>query len=130
MMTKAKWMLAATALLGVIALTGFAQKASDLSATWIGETEVPGVGMIEVTLVLKKAEKSYGGTISSDHPGVISANTEIKDVTIDGEKLSFVFPLADGVLLMMKLAAAGDKLTGHWEHPSGSTGVVELVKKK
>jgi len=129
-MTKAKWILAAAALFGVITLTGFAQKAPDLGGTWIGKTEVPGLGMIDVTLVLKKAEKSHGGTISSGHPGVISADTEIKDVTIDGEKLSFVFPLADGVLLMMKLAAAGDKLTGHWEHPSGSTGVVELVKKK
>jgi hypothetical protein len=114
----------------VITLTGFAQKAPDLSGTWIGRTEVPDVGTIEVTLVLKKAEKSYGGTISSDHQGVISANTEIRDVTIDGEKLSFIFPLADGDLITMKLVVAGDKMTGHWEHPAGSTGAIVLVKKQ
>jgi len=129
-MTKAKWILAAAALFGVITLTGFAQKAPDLSGTWIGKTEVPGVGMIDVTLVLKKAEKSYSGTISSDNQGVISPNTVIRDVAIDGEKFSFVFPLADGTLLFMKLVVAGDKMTGHWEHPSGSTADIELVKKK
>ncbi len=129
-MTKAYWILAAAALLGMITLTGLAQKAPDLRGTWIGKTEVPGVGMIDVTLVLKKAEKSYTGTISSDNQAVISPNTEIRDVTIDGEKLSYIFPLADGSLLLMKLVAAGDKMTGHWEHPAGSTGAMEFVKKK
>ena len=129
-MIKAKGILTATALFGMIILTGTAQKAPDLSGTWIGKTEVPGVGMIEVALALKNAEKSYSGTISSDHQGVISTATEIRDVTIDVEKLSFVFPLADGTLLLMKLAAAGDKMTGHWEHPAGTTAPIELVKKK
>ncbi len=129
-MIKAKGILAAAALLGVMALTGLAQKAPDLGGTWIGPTEVPGVGMNEVTLVLKKAEKGYSGTISSDHQGVISPNSEIRDVMADGEKLSFIFPLADGTLLLMKLVVAGDKMTGQWEHPSGSTGAMEFVKKR
>jgi hypothetical protein len=86
--------------------------------------------MIDLTLVLKKAEKSYGGTIASGHPGVIKADAEITDATIDGDKFSFVFPLADDTLMLMKLVAAGDKMNGHWEHPSGSTAPVELVKKK
>jgi hypothetical protein len=51
-------------------------------------------------------------------------------VTVDSEKLAFVFPLADGTPLLMKLAVAGGRMTGRWEHPSGSTGAVELVKKK
>ncbi|MDH4270393.1 MAG: hypothetical protein OEW18_00290 [Candidatus Aminicenantes bacterium] len=129
-MTKARRILAAAALLGVITLTGFAQKAPDLCGTWIGKTEVPNVGTIEVTLVLKKAEKRYGGTISSDNQAVINANTEIRDATIDGENLSFIFPLAEGTLLMIKQIVDGDKMTGHWEHPAGTTGAIELVKKK
>jgi hypothetical protein len=128
-MTKARWILAAAALLGVISLASFAQEAADLSGTWIGKTEVPNTGMDEVTLVLKKAEKSYGGTIS-DNQGVLKADTEIRDVMMDGEKLSFVFPLADGTLFLMKLVVAGDNMTGQWEHPVGSTGAIEFVKKK
>lgn len=128
-MTKARWILAAAALLGAISLASFAQEAADLSGTWIGKTEVPNTGMDEVTLVLKKAEKSYSGTIS-DNQGVLKADTEIRDVMMDGEKLSFVFPLADGTLLLMKLVVTGDNMTGQWEHPAGSTGAIEFVKKK
>ena len=130
-MTKARWALAAAALLGVTALTGLAQKAPDLNGTWIGKTDIPGVGTVDMTLVLKTAEKSYGGTISIDHNGTeIQPDTEIRDVTTDGGKFSFVFPLTDGSLVLMKLVVAGEQMMGHWEHPSGSTGAVELVKTK
>jgi hypothetical protein len=128
-MTKVKWILVAAAWLGGIALTGFDQKAADLSGTWVGWTEVPNVGPDEVTLVLNKTEKGYNGTIS-DNQAVMNSNTEIKDVSIDGEKLSFVFPLSDGSLIITKLVVADDKMTGHWEHPEGTTGTIELVKKK
>jgi len=128
-MKKVKWILAATALLGGIALTDFAQKPTDLSGTWVGWTEVPDVGLDEVTLSLQKLEKGYSGTVS-DNQAVINPNTEIKEVEMDGEKLSFAFPLADGSLIMIKLVVAGDKMTGHWEHPEGTTGSIELVKKK
>lgn len=128
-MTKAKGTLAA-ALFGAIALTGLAQKATDLGGTWVGKTDIPGVGTVEMTLVLKRAEKSYGGTISIDHNGTeIQGHTEIRDVTTDGEKFSFVFPLTDDSLVLLKLVVAGDHMTGLWEHASGSTGAVELVKK-
>jgi len=127
-MTKAKWILTAAVFLGVFALTGYAQKAPDLGGTWIGKTEVPNVGTDEVTLVLKKVEKNYGGTIS-DNQAVINPNTEIKDVVIDGDKLSFMFNLADGNLITIKLTVAGDKMTGQWEHPEGSTGAIELIRK-
>lgn len=128
-MTKAKWILIAATFLGVLVLAGYAQQAPNLSGTWIGKTEVPNVGTDEVTLVLKKAEKSYSGTIT-DNQAVINPNTEIKDVTIDGDKLSFNFSLADGNLITIKLTVAGDKMTGQWEHPEGSTGTIELIRKK
>jgi hypothetical protein len=128
-MKKGKWILIAAAFLGVLILTGYAQKAPDLSGTWIGKTEVPDIGTDEVTLVLKKVDQGYGGTIA-DNQGVIAANTEIKDVAIDGDKLSFIFNLADGNLITIKLTVAGDKMTGQWEHPEGSTGAIELVRKK
>jgi hypothetical protein len=106
-----------------------ARQAPNRGGTWIGKTEVPGVGMIEMIMDLKEAVKGGGGTISSDHPGVVKAETEIRDVTVDGDKLAFVFPLADGTLLAMKLTVAGDRMTGHWEHPAGTTGAVDFVKK-
>jgi CubicO group peptidase (beta-lactamase class C family) len=129
-MTAVKAIPQAAAPAGLIVQAGLAQKALDLGGTWIGKTEVPHVGTIEMTLVLKKEETGYGGTIFSDRPGVIKAETEIRDATEDGGKFSFVFPLTDGTLLLMKLDIAGDRMSGHWEHPAGSTGAAELVKKK
>jgi hypothetical protein len=128
-MKKGKWILIAATFLGVLALTGYAQKADDLSGIWIGKTEVPDIGTDEVTLVLKKVDKGYSGTIV-DNQGVIAANTEIKDVTIIGDKVSFTFNLADGNLITIKLILTNDKMNGQWEHPEGSTGTIELVRKK
>jgi hypothetical protein len=128
-MKKGKWILIAATFLGVLALTGYAQKAEDLSGTWIGKTEVPDIGTDEVTLVLRKVDKGYGGTIV-DNQGVIAANTEIKDVTIIGDKLSFTFNLADGNLITIKLILTNDKMNGQWEHPEGSSGAIEFVRKK
>lgn len=129
-MMKTARILTAAAFFGTLVLTGLAQEATDLGGTWVGKTDIPGVGTVEMTLVLKRAETSFGGTISIDHNGTeIQGHTEIRDVTTDGEKFSFVFPLTDGSLVLVKLAVAGDKMTGHWEHPAGSTGAVELVKK-
>jgi CubicO group peptidase (beta-lactamase class C family) len=121
---------AAGAMSGAAAPTVPVRQAPDLGGTWVGQTEVPGVGTIDVTLVLKEAEKGSSGMMSSDHQGVIRADTEIRDVERDGEKFSFVLPLADGTLLSMKLAVTGDRMTGHWEHPAGTTGAVAFVKKK
>ncbi len=106
-----------------------ARPAPSLGGTWIGKTEVPGVGTVELTLDLQRTEKGYSGTIASGHPGVIHAGTEIRDITADGENLAFVFPLADGIQLFMKLAVDGDIMSGRWEHPAGTTGAVELVKR-
>jgi hypothetical protein len=128
-MARARWILSLMLFFGILAWAGPSLQAADLSGTWIGRTEVPDVGTDEVTLVLKKAEKSYSGTIT-DNQAVINPNTEIKDVAIDGEKLSFIFSLADGNLITIKLTVAGDKMTGHWEHPEGSTGTIELIRKK
>jgi hypothetical protein len=128
-MVKTRWILSLVLLFGIFAWAGPSLQAPNLSGTWIGKTEVPNVGTDEVTVVLKKAEKSYSGTIT-DNQAVINPNTEIKDVTIDGEKLSFTFNLADGNLITIKLTVAGDKMIGQWEHPEGSTGTIELIRKK
>jgi hypothetical protein len=128
-MTKSKWILIAMAFLGIFAFTSYAQKEADFSGTWIGKTEVPDIGTDEVTLVLRKVDKGYGGTIV-DNQGVIAANTEIKDVTIIGDKMSFTFNLADGNLITIKLLVTSEKMTGQWEHPEGSAGAIELVRKK
>jgi CubicO group peptidase (beta-lactamase class C family) len=120
----------AEAISGAPAPAGPARPAPDLDGTWSGETAVPGVGAVELTLVLKRGEKGFTGTIASGNQAVINGRPEIRDVTVDSEKLAFVFPLADGTPLLMKLAVAGGRMTGRWEHPSGSTGAVELVKKK
>jgi hypothetical protein len=124
---KAALGLLALGLIFVLSITS--AQAIDLSGTWIGKTEVPDMGADEVTLVLKKVENGYSGTIS-DSLNVVAADTEIKDATIENDVLSFTFPLADGAIITMKLTVSENKLSGQWEHPEGSTGAIEFVLKK
>lgn len=115
--------------LAFILFSTTAASAPDLAGTWIGKTEVPDQGPDEVTLVLKKGEKGYTGTVV-DTLGLIAKDTEITDVTLEGNEISFRFPLTDGAMISVKMTVDGDKMAGAWIHPEGSTGALALEKKK
>jgi hypothetical protein len=127
-MKKATWLWIFVACAMGLALTPLFAQTPDLSGTWVGTTQIPDGTVDEVTLVLKKADTGYTGTVS-DSLGLIAGNTDINDVKLEGSDLSFTLYLADGNLITIKLTVTADKLTGQWEHPEGSTGTLELLKK-
>ncbi len=106
-----------------------AQKIADIGGTWNGSTEVPDAGTDQVTMVLKKAENGYTGTVS-DSLAFISPNTELKNVTFTDGILSYSFSLADGAVVNMKLKVDGEKLAGDWTHQEGASAPIVFERKK
>ena len=101
----------------------------DFSGTWVGATDVPDVGSVQVTLVIKKVEQGYTATIS-DSASIIAKDTEARDIKVDGDAISFWFPLASGETVSTQLAIAGNTLTGGWTHESGQTGSLRFERTK
>ena len=118
----------ALALVSVGALSA-AVAAPDFAGTWIGKTDVPDVGADQVTLVIKKTDSGYAATIS-DSAALIADKTEARDVKVDGETISFWFPLASGETVSVQLKIAGDTMNGGWAHESGSTGSLIFERQK
>jgi hypothetical protein len=111
------------------ALAASVAVAADPTGTWIGSTEVPDVGTIQVTLVLKKAEGGFAGIVS-DSASLIAPETPVKDLKIEGDAITFWFNLADGTSVSMQLKVSGETMTGGWQHESGQTGSMQLERKK
>ncbi len=125
-----------TALLGLLVAVAVmlgvgivASAPPDVAGKWIGKTEVPDQGTDQVTMVLKKAGEGYTGTIE-DSIGQVAAGTPLKDVKLENSVLTCSFPITDGALISMKLTLAGDKMTGDWSHPQGSTGAITFERQK
>ena len=93
-----------------------AVSATDLSGTWIGTAEIPGYGVDELTLVLKKDDSSYTGTIV-DTLGFWPEGSEIEEVKVDGDLLTFSSKIMEGsMLILFRLTVEGDKMTGEVEN--------------
>jgi hypothetical protein len=107
----------------------FAVAPVDLSGTWIGKTEVPNQGADELTMALKKIDNGYAGTVV-DSLGLIVRDTEIKNIEIKGDTMTFTFPLIDESIITCRMKIEGDKITGAWEHPEGSSAALEFARKK
>jgi hypothetical protein len=108
----------------------FSQQA-DLSGTWVGSTEVPdAVELDKLTMVLKKEEGKYSGTIT-DSLGMLQ-DTEIEDVEFKDNTLTFTFQADTGeeyVTVSTSLTVKGDKMSGYWE-TEGDSASIELERKK
>jgi hypothetical protein len=118
----------------LLALSGgmsFSQQV-DLSGTWVGPTEVPDASEPDMlTLVLKKEEGTYSGTIS-DSMGMLQ-DAEIEDVEFKDNTLTFTFQVdAGGAYLSVttSLTLKGDKMSGYWETDDGNSATIELERKK
>jgi hypothetical protein len=109
----------------------FSQQA-DLSGTWVGPTEVPDAVEPDIlTLVLKKEEGKYSGTIT-DSMGMLQ-DTEIENVEFKDNTLTFTFQVdAGGAYLTVhtSLTVKGDKMSGYWETDEGDSSPIELERKK
>jgi len=111
------------------ALSAAAAPAPNFAGTWIGRTDVPDVGPDQVTLIVKKVEAGYAATIS-DSAAVIADNTAARDLKVNGETISFWFPLASGETVSVQLTITGDALSGAWTHESGQTGSLTFERQK
>jgi len=109
----------------------FSQQA-DLSGTWVGSTEVPdAVEPDKLTLVLKKEEGKYSGTIT-DSMGMLQ-DTEIEDVEFKDNTLTFTFQVDTGeeyLTVSASLTVKGDKMSGYWETYDGDSASIEMERKK
>ena len=103
--------------------------AVDFSGTWLGRTNVPGAGANELTLVLKKEKDSYTGMVV-DTLQVIAPETPIQNAEVEGNVITFMFPLVDGAMLSCNLTLEDEKMNGYWTHPAGSKGILVFEKKK
>jgi hypothetical protein len=130
-MKKGKIFLGIIVFWGMVALAASPAQAADLSGTWLGKTEVPETGTDEVTMVLTKTKTGYSGTVT-DSLGMLNKDTEIKDVKLDGDELTFSFPLSDGTTeIVVSLTVSSEKLIGQWENPNeeGASAPIEFIKK-
>lgn len=119
--------LAAALILGN---TGFLfAHAEDLSGTWAGTTVINGMDET-LTLVLKKNGDTYTGNVT-DSAG-FSNETEIESIKIEGDQLSFTFPIDTGgtyITIYVTLEVSENEMTGEWTSDDGGSGPVELEKK-
>lgn len=107
-----------------------AASATDLSGTWVGEIDIPDYGIDEITLVLKKDGSSYTGTIV-DTLGFWPEGSEIEDVEIDGNLLTFSTNIMNGsMLIIFRLTVEGDKMTGEVENATMGGSVPITLEKK
>jgi hypothetical protein len=103
--------------------------AQNIEGIWIGKTEVPNQGTDEITMVLKKGDAGFTGTIS-DSLGVLAKDTELMDLKVEGAEITCRFPLVDGAMIFVRMTVDGDKMAGLWEHQEGDTGAITLEKQK
>ena len=128
-MRTRRFLAGGMAVVVAVGLAAAVLQAADIVGTWVGKTEVPDQGVADVTLVVKKTDNGYTGTLA-DSLGVVATDAGIKDVKFADNKLSFLFTLTDGTVLTMRLVLDGDKLTGQWEHPEGGVGAIIFERKK
>ena len=118
------------ALLSLAVLTAASAPVVDLSGIWIGSIDTGSSGVDELTLVLKKAEKLYKGTIN-DSLGMIDKDLAVADIKMDGADFSFSFKAMGGSMeFEMKLKVNGDKMTGELINKAGGGAPFEFVRKK
>jgi len=105
--------------------------AVDWSGTWIGSIDTGGMGVDTITLILKKADQIYSGTIN-DSLGLIEKDTVIAEVKLAGNEISFSFKAMGGSMdFAMKMSASGDQISAQLMNKAiGEWGSFESIKKK
>ena len=102
----------------------------DLTGTWEGSTVVPEQGEDDMTLVIKKEEGEYVGTIT-DTLGMLQ-DTECEDIEFEDGTLTFNFSISEGMevfTVWITLEVEGDTMKGYWETGDGDQGDIELKKQ-
>jgi hypothetical protein len=102
--------------------------AVDFSGTWLGKTNLPHFGVDELILVLKKEKDSYSGTVV-DTLKIIAPDTPIQNAEVEGDVITFDFPLVDRTTLSCHLTLEVEKMNGYWSHSAGARGIIGFGKK-
>jgi hypothetical protein len=110
-------------LFGITILSLHAMKAVDLTGIWEGKMHIPNFGPYEMTMVLKKTDSDYEGTVF-DTMGYIAEDTVIQELTVDGNQLSGWFEMTDDSVCYLSLTEEDGIMTGEAER---SGGVVSCV---
>ena len=110
-MTMLRVALGFMAVLGVLVLSAPPSPAVDWAGTWTGSIDTQGLGVDTITLVLKKADKTYTGTIE-DSLGLVEKATPIMEVQLGVEEISFSFKAVGGAMdFKMKMSLGGGKIS-------------------
>jgi hypothetical protein len=98
--------------------------AVDFSGTWLGKTNLPHFGPDEFTLVLKKEKDSCTGMVVVDSLDIVKPDTPIQNIEVEGDVITFTFPLLDRTMLSCHLTLDGEKMNGYWSHSAGARGII------
>jgi hypothetical protein len=120
----------------IFAAASLSAQTPDISGTWVGDTELPNsTGTSHVTLILKKADASYSGTITLGS----AKDAAIEKFAFEDEdtfNFEFVMPGGDDkIRVKVKLdiiddRLSGKKLMGGWAMEDGSYGSLDLQRSK
>ena len=113
------------------AAVGAAARAADLSGTWVGVTQVPGIGEDRLKLDLKADGAGYTG-LMTDAAGIVVANP-ITKVKVEGALLTFDIVVNNGspeFPVHVSVKADGDTLTGSWATDEGESAPFTLTRQK
>ena len=127
---------AALPVLALLLAAGVLIAAPDFAGTWAGKTEVPNAGPDDLTLVIQKKEDAqtkavvYSATLV-DTLGYVAPGTEVKEIKVEGNEMTFQFYLVDGTtLISAKLTYKEETLSGTWVHPEGDSAELKFERKK
>ena len=120
----------------IFAAASLSAQTPDISGTWVGDTELPNsTASSHVTLILKKADASYSGTITlGNAKDAVIENYAFEDE--DTFNFEFVMPSGTAkIRVKVKLDIIDDKLSGRklmgsWGMEDGSYGSLELDRSK
>jgi len=121
--------------LALLLLAGILIAAPDFAGTWIGKTDIPDVGTDDLTLVIKKSEDAqtkavvYSATLA-DTLGYVVPGTEFKEIKVQGNEMTFQFPIVDGNFITGKLVLKDETLVGSWANAEGLSAEMKFEKKK
>jgi hypothetical protein len=120
--------LSTIVLCGLVILSLFAVQEEDLSGKWEGKMHIPNFGPYEMTMVLKKADSGYEGTVS-DTIGYIAEDTAIQELQVDDNQLSCWFEMTDDSVCYLNLTEEDGIMTGEAEREGGVVSCVFVREK-
>ncbi len=104
--------------------------AVEFSGSWLGKTNLPHFGPDEFTLILKKEKDSYTGMVIVDSLDIVKPDTQIQNIEVEGDVITFTFPLVDGTSLSCHLTFEDEKMNGYWSHSAGARGMIVFEKNQ